>query len=68
MSILVVIGIEEILMIFARLANICYPKFFTEQENLRSEFQLQNYELDVLKRLEFQNSFTILSCPNYWRN
>ncbi|XP_028082128.1 zinc finger MYM-type protein 1-like [Camellia sinensis] len=42
-----------------KLANQFYPNDFTEQEKIHLKFQLQNYEIDILKHPEFQQLLTI---------
>ncbi|XP_028062231.1 uncharacterized protein LOC114265611 [Camellia sinensis] len=37
-----------------KLANQFYPNDFTEKEKIHLKFQLQNYEIDILKHPEFQ--------------
>ncbi|XP_028118402.1 uncharacterized protein LOC114315969 [Camellia sinensis] len=47
-----------------KLANQFYPNDFIEQEKIHLKFQLQNYEIDILKHLEFQQLLTISNlCP-----
>ncbi|XP_028085167.1 uncharacterized protein LOC114286243 [Camellia sinensis] len=42
-----------------KLANQFYPNDFTEQEKIHLKFQLQNYEIDILKHPKFQQLLTI---------